>query len=82
MLGYDQKVAAVRDKLRSLGARVRVRRRQLAHREKTYLHVVAANGSGGYTTIIMPVIRRHFPNAYMTSGSFDGRININIALEK
>lgn len=79
-MSYNKKVAAVRDRLRALGAKVNVRRRRLAHREKTYLRVVANNG-GGYE-LVMSTIRKHFPDAYMTSGSLTSMIDITIALEK
>lgn len=81
-LGYDQKVTATRDALRALGAKVQIRRRQLMHREKTYLIVVAEGDHHTWRTIVMPEIRKHFPDAYMTSGSFVSKMNITIALEK
>lgn len=73
MMGYDQKVEAVKRRLIELGARVSMRRRQLAHREKTYARV---RGRGDLYTLVRPAITKHFPEAYMTSatggeGAFD-----------
>jgi len=69
------------DDLRALGAKVRVVRRQLAHRKKTYLHIVASGGHYEWRTIVMPAIHKHFPDAYMTSGSFCSQMELTIALE-
>ena len=80
--GYRKKVEATRDALVALGARVTVRRRQLAHRKKTYLYVVAAGGHFEWQSIIMPAIRKDFPNAYMTSGGFGAEMKLTIALGK
>jgi len=85
LLDYAQaqeKVEATRDALLAIGAKVQVKRRKLRHREKTYLHVVAEGGHYEWRTIVMPVIYRHFPHAYMTSGSFTSEMNLTIALEK
>jgi hypothetical protein len=90
LVGHDKKVAAVRDALREQGAKVRVKNRQLAHREKTYLIVRGAGSQVQVRDIVMPTIRKHFPDAYMTSGGYDSawsyavgqRFNVTIALEK
>jgi len=73
--------------LKALGAKVRIRRRQLApkgklYREKTYLTIEAAGGLHTWNTIIRPKIRENFPDAYMTSGSFSEVIEVTVALEK
>lgn len=75
-------VAAIRDALRALGARVRVNNRKLRHRRKTYLHVVAWGGHWEWKNIVMPTIHGHFPDAYITSGSFIDEMDITVALEK
>jgi len=90
MVEHNQKVTAARNALRDLGAKVRYRRRKLRHRRKTYLHVVADGGHHVWQTIVMPAIHKHFPDAYLTSGSFcttnrgglRTEMNITIALEK
>lgn len=92
MLGHDQKVEATVANLKELGvgARVRVSRRQLAHREKTYLKIRADGTHDTYKSLVMPVIRKYFPDAYMTSGGFgpawadasEPYMNITVALEK
>lgn len=69
--------------LEALGATVGIRHRQLAHREKTYLHIKAGGGLTAWNTIIRPKICENFPDAYMTSGGFYlDKINITVALEK
>ena len=68
--------------LRQLGAKVRVRRRKLAHRTKVYLNVEAEGGHWEWKHIIMPTIHRFFPDAYMTSGGFGVKMNVTIALER
>jgi len=85
MMGHDEKVKVVRDALRTLGAQVRVNNRQLVRREKTYLHIKCRGGHHEWQAFVMPVIREHFPDAYMASGSFltsVNRMNLTIALEK
>jgi len=79
---YNQKVRDTRDALRALGAKVKVRHRKLAHRNKTYLHIVAAGGHYACYHIVMPNIHKHFPDAYMTSGGFGPEMHITVALEK
>jgi len=79
---YNQRVRDTRDALQNLGAAVKVKHRKLAHRNKTYLHIVAAGGHWEWKNIVMPAIRKYFPNAYMTSGGFGTEMNITIALEK
>jgi hypothetical protein len=88
-LGYDQLVQATVDRLTERGARVKVRRRKLAHREKTYLNIRADGTHDTYLTLVMPLIHKDFPDAYMTSGGFtpepwasDPHMNITVALEK
>ncbi len=81
-LSREQKVAAAKHKLQTLGATVQVRRRTLAHRKKDYLHIESAGGHYEWMNIIMPAIRRWFPDAYMTSGGFSSKMYITIALEK
>ena len=68
--------------LEALGAKVSIRHRQLAHRVKTYLTVEADGGHYIFNTIVLPEIRRHFPDAYMTSGGFGETMNVTVALEK
>ena len=68
--------------LRDLGAQVKVRHRKLAHRNKTYLHIAAMGGHREFYRIVLPVIHRNFPDAYMTSGGFGDKMNITVALEK
>jgi len=88
-VGYYQRVEMVVQRLKDLGAHVLVRRRKLAHREKEYLKIKADGGHHEWQTIVMPAIREHFPDAYLTSGGFlrstsghSGRMNLTIALEK
>jgi hypothetical protein len=87
-LSYDQKVQATVDRLKQKGARVRVKRRKLAHREKTYLELRADGTHNTYLTLVMPLIHKDFPEAYMTSGSFtpepwasDPHMNITVSLD-
>jgi hypothetical protein len=70
MTDYDQKVEATVERLRQKGGRVRVKRRKLAHRKKTYLHIIAGGTYTTYFRLVMPSIRKDFPEAYMTSGGF------------
>lgn len=79
---YNQRVKAICEALRVLSAIVHVRRRKLAHREKTYLHIVAKGGHWEWKNLVMPTIHRFFPDAYMTSGGFGSEMDITIALEK
>jgi hypothetical protein len=67
--------------LRNKGAKVWVKRRKLTHRTKIYLRIVAEGGHWEWKNIVMPAIRRYFPDAYMTSGGFGTKMNITIALE-
>jgi hypothetical protein len=81
----EQRKQCLRDTLidlRNLGAKVKVRHRKLAHRNKTYLHIVAMGGHHECYRIVLPVIHRRFPDAYMTSGGFGPKMDITIALEK
>jgi hypothetical protein len=71
-------VEALRDK----GAKVRIRRRKLTNRRKTYLRIVAEGGHWEWKNIVMPAIYRFFPDAYMTSGSFGLPMDITVALGK
>jgi hypothetical protein len=80
-LSPDQKVEEVRFKLLDHGVKVRVRRRKLAHREKTYLHIVT-NDINEWRFVIKPLILDYFPDAYLTAGGFFSKTNINVALEK
>jgi len=87
-LAYDQKVKATVERLKDLGARVKVRTRKLAHREKTYLKIIAAGTHSQYLSLIMPTLRKDFPDAYMTSGGFtaepwasDPHMNLTISLD-
>jgi hypothetical protein len=93
-LDHDEKLVAVITKLKSLGAKVKHRRRKLVRREKDYLTLIGAGNHRTYTTVILPAICKHFPDAYMTSGGFasetcnsvkggwEPRFNITLALEK
>jgi hypothetical protein len=84
MNDYDQKVAATVKRLRVKGARVRVKRRKLAHRKKTYLYIVAGGTTYTYRSIVIPLIREDFPEAYMTSGGFmssDTSMKVTISLD-
>jgi hypothetical protein len=79
---YDQKVEDTIERLRQKGARVRVKRRKLAHRKKTYLHIVAEGTHHTFMAIVMPSIRKDFPEAYMTSGGFmSSNMNITVSLD-
>jgi hypothetical protein len=80
MSDHDQKVAATVERLRVKGARVRVKRRKLAHREKTYLHIVAGGTHSTFFGVVMPLIRETFPEAYMTSGGFISKPSMNITV--
>jgi hypothetical protein len=63
----DQKVTAVVERLKErCRARVRVERRTLT----TYLHVIAPGDHDTYKTFVLPLIRKDFPGAHLTSGSF------------
>ena len=77
---HNQKVAATVERLRVKGARVRVKRRKLAHREKTYLHIVAGGTPNTYRSVVMPLIRDDFPEAYLTSGVFRSEPSMNITI--
>jgi hypothetical protein len=66
----DEKLSVVITKLKSLGAKVKHRRRKLAHSEKDYLTLIGVGGHSEYTSVILPALRSYFPDAYMTSGSF------------
>ncbi len=87
MSDHDKRVEATVERLRVKGARVRVKRRKLAHRKKTYLHISAGGTHRTYTALAMPLIRQDFPEAYMTSGGFtpewvpNPRMNITISLD-
>ena len=80
MSGYDQKVQDTVERLRVKGARVQVKRRKLAHRKKTYLHIVAGGTHSTFFRVVMPVIRENFPEAYMTSGGFMSGPSMNITV--
>ncbi len=83
---YNKRVTAVVERLRVKGARVRVKRRKLAHRKKTYLHIRAGGTHNTFSMVVMPLIRQDFPEAYMTSGGFSSRVpdphmNITVSLD-
>jgi hypothetical protein len=85
-LTYGQKVLATVERLRIKGASVRVTRRKLAHRKKTYLHIIAGGTHSTFFRLILPLIREDFPEAYMTSGGFslsgsNPRMNIAVSLD-
>ena len=77
----DRLIWAV-EALRNKGAKVWVKRRKLAQRRKTYLRVEAEGGHWKWKNIVMPAIRRFFPDAYMTSGGFGDKMHVTIALGK
>ena len=83
--GHNQKVATTVERLRVKGARVRVKRRKLAHRKKTYLHIVAGGNHSTFFGAVLPAIREGFPEAYMTSGGFmscsEETMNITVSLD-
>jgi hypothetical protein len=87
----DQKVEETVEVLKTHGFKVLVRHRKLAKRKKTYLVVRGPGGNIVYRDLVMPIIREHFPDAYMTSGGFgvpyEGlvhfpHLNLTIALTK
>ncbi len=67
-LDYSQKlaktVALLKERTRDI--RVRVER----HRLITYLHIATCGDLNTYTTYILPLIRKDFPEAHMTSSWF------------
>ena len=89
-IGYDIRLSMLLTRLKDRGAKVKVRRRKLTHREKDYLHLCAAGNHYDYTTFVKPIITNLFPDAYMTSGGFgpawphasDPYMNLTISLEK
>ena len=80
MSDYNKRVQDTVERLRVKGARVRVKRRKLAHRKKTYLHIEAGGTTNTYRSIVMPLIREDFPEAYMTSGGFRSEPSMNITI--
>jgi len=83
-----QKVANVVKQLRDKGAQVRVRRRKLAHQEKTYLRIKGGGSHRTFFGVVMPLISSEFPEAYMTSGGFwrdaatsEELMQVNVSLE-
>jgi hypothetical protein len=87
-LSYDQKVEAVVERLRRQGGRVNVRRRKLADRTKTYLRIRAGGTLNTFKSLVMPLVRKDFPEAYMTSGAFtpepwasDPHMDITVSLD-
>jgi hypothetical protein len=81
----------VAKELRELGAKVRVNGRRLVKRKKTYLHIEMEGGHHEWLKIVMPIIHKRFPDAYMTSGGFSRMssgavkpqlMNVTIALER
>lgn len=87
MNDYNKRVEDTVERLRRHGANVRVKRRKLTHRKKTYLNISAGGTHRTYTTLAILLIRKNFPEAYMTSGDFtpewvpDPRMNITISLD-
>lgn len=69
-LRYDQKVKATVDRLRSRGAKINVRRRKVASGWKTYLRIRAGGTLTTWISLVLPLVRKDFPEAYMTSGAF------------
>ena len=80
MNDYNQKVKDTVERLRQNEARVRVKRRKLAHRKKTYLHIVGGGTTNTYRSVVMPLIREDFPEAYMTSGGFVSEPSMSITI--
>jgi len=87
-LTYGQKVLATIERLKSRGARISVRRRKLANRVKTYLQIRAAGTLNTWNSLVLPLVRKDFPEAYMTSGGFtpepwasDPYMNITVSLD-
>jgi hypothetical protein len=79
---YNRRVEAVVERLRVKGARVRVKRRKMSHRKKTYLHIVAGGTHSTFFEVVLPLIRMDFPEAYMTSGGFmSSNMNITVSLD-
>lgn len=80
-----KRVAATVERLRQKGARVRVKRRKLTHRKKIYLHIVAGGTHSTFFRVVLPLIQKDFPEAYMTSGGFMSRseqtMNVTISLD-
>jgi hypothetical protein len=70
----DQKVQAVVDRLKGLGAQVKVRRRKLAKGTKVYLVIKGKGGHIVFRDLVKPVIREKFPDVYTTSGSYYTRV--------
>lgn len=89
-IDYDRRVKLLIELLKDMGARVQLKRRKLAHRQKDYLNIRADGNHNTYMTRIRPLIEHWFPDAYMTSGGFgpawagasDPHMNLTIALEK
>ena len=77
---YKRREANTVERLRQKGARVRVKRRKLAHRKKTYLHIKAGGTHTTFFMVLMPLIREDFPEAYMTSGGFMSEPSMNITI--
>ena len=76
-LNYNQKVATTVERLRQKSVRVLVKRRKLT----TCLHIDDPGTRDTYTTFILPLIRKDFPEAHMTSGSFTPYMKVTISLE-
>ena len=81
MNDYNKRVTATVERLRQKGARVRVKRRKLAHRKKTYLHIEAGGTHSTFFRVVMPLVREDFPEAYMTSGGFMSGLKVTISLD-
>jgi hypothetical protein len=87
-VGYDVRLKLLITRLKDMGARVQLKRRKLAHREKDYLKIRAGGNHNTYMSLVKPIIEHWFPDAYMTSGGFgpawphasDPYMDITIAL--
>lgn len=74
------KVDACVSALKAAGFKVQRKLRKMAAGEKMYLIV---KGSGGHYTVhhqAMPIVHRHFPLAYTTSGGYSDDFHITISL--
>jgi hypothetical protein len=80
-------VEAIVDRLRQKGAKVRINRRKLASRTKTYLKINAGGTLNTWNLLVLPLIHVDFPEAYMTSGAFslsgrpDPHMTITVSLD-
>ena len=76
-VNYNQKLSDTVERLRQKSVRVLVKRRKLT----TYLYIDDPGTYDTYTTFILPLIRKNFPEAHMTSGSFTPNMRVTISLE-